>query len=131
MLIKIAHPYPIKPSEITSESIYRDRRRFLLRMGLLMTGLGVAGCGRSGSNQVDLGEAAQSGLADLSFTKRTNMAGGENLTAYDDITHYNNYYEFGARKTDPSRTQVCFAHDPGQCWSRVNARRRASWILTS
>jgi hypothetical protein len=34
MLIKIAHPHPIKPSEITTETVYANRRRFLLQMGL-------------------------------------------------------------------------------------------------
>ena len=29
MLIKVAHPFPIKPSEITPEAVHADRRRFL------------------------------------------------------------------------------------------------------
>jgi hypothetical protein len=34
MLIKIAPRYPLQPSEITSEGLYADRRRFLKAMGL-------------------------------------------------------------------------------------------------
>ena len=33
MLIKIAHPRPIKPSEITAEAIYADRRHMRLHYG--------------------------------------------------------------------------------------------------
>jgi sulfoxide reductase catalytic subunit YedY len=47
MLIKIAHPHPIKSSEITPEEIYRDRRRFLAKMGITAVALAVAGCGSS------------------------------------------------------------------------------------
>jgi methionine sulfoxide reductase catalytic subunit len=31
------------------------------------------------------------------------MAGDENVTAHEDITHYNNFYEFGSAKQDPAR----------------------------
>jgi hypothetical protein len=42
-------------------------------------------------------------LASLKATKKRELAGGENVTAYEDITHYNNYYEFGTGKEDPAR----------------------------
>ena len=28
---------------------------------------------------------------------------GEQLTSFEDITHYNNYYEFGVNKDDPAK----------------------------
>jgi sulfoxide reductase catalytic subunit YedY len=35
--------------------------------------------------------------------KKTEMAGGETVSPYETITTYNNYYEFGTGKEDPSR----------------------------
>jgi sulfoxide reductase catalytic subunit YedY len=100
MLIKIAHPHPIKSSEITPEEIYRDRRRFLAKMGITAVALAVAGCGSSEDSASESKSIA--GLVDLKFRQKTDRANGETLTAYEDITRYNNYYEFGTAKTDPS-----------------------------
>jgi sulfoxide reductase catalytic subunit YedY len=97
MLIKIAHPHPIKPSEITAETLYVDRRRFLLQMGLAAAGAVLGGCGPPGS------VSAEAGLAPLTVVRKREMAGEENVTAYEDITHYNNFYEFGSAKGDPAR----------------------------
>jgi sulfoxide reductase catalytic subunit YedY len=97
MLIKIAHPHPIKPSEITAETVYADRRRFLLQMGLATASAALGGCGPPGP------VGAEAGLAPLTVVRKSEMAGQENVTAYEDITHYNNFYEFGSAKEDPAR----------------------------
>ena len=101
MQIKIAHSHPIKSSEITPEAVYNDRRRFLQQMGLLGTGLLLSACGAS-TEPANSG-AEHSGLAPLKAQKKSELAGSENVTAYEDITHYNNYYEFGTDKADPAR----------------------------
>jgi methionine sulfoxide reductase catalytic subunit len=100
MLINIAHPHPIKPSEITAEPLYADRRRFLLHMGLAAAGAALHGCGAPGS------VSAEAGLAPLNVVRKSEMAGEENVTAYEDIAHYNNFYEFGSAKEDPARNAV-------------------------
>jgi sulfoxide reductase catalytic subunit YedY len=97
MLIKIAHQHPIKPSEITAETLYVDRRRFLMQMGLATASAALGGCGPPGS------VGAEAGLAPLTVVRKSEMAGEENVTAYEDITHYNNFYEFGSGKEDPAR----------------------------
>jgi methionine sulfoxide reductase catalytic subunit len=98
MLIKVSHPHPIKPSEITPEAIYDGRRRFLLQMGLATASAALGGCGAPASDGV-----ANAGLAKLNVVHKREMAGGETVTAYEDITHYNNFYEFGTAKEDPAR----------------------------
>jgi methionine sulfoxide reductase catalytic subunit len=97
MLIKVAHPYPIKPSEITPETVSADRRRFLRQVGLATAGAALAGYGRTET------VGAEAGLAPLAVVRKSEMAGEENVTAYEDITHYNNFYEFGSAKEDPAR----------------------------
>ena len=105
MLIQVKPPHPILPSEITPEAVYLARRGFLSRIGIVATGLAIAGCGKAADKPkpaaVDDG-AAKSGLADLKIAKKTEMAGGEKLSSYEDITTYNNYYEFGTDKAAPS-----------------------------
>jgi len=111
MLIRVKPDNAIRPSEITSESVYFDRRRFLSQMGMAAAGLAVVGCGqaedkkkadaKSAAPKVDEGPA-KSGLAELHVAKKTDYAGGEQVSSFDDITTYNNFYEFGTSKSEPS-----------------------------
>jgi sulfoxide reductase catalytic subunit YedY len=79
--------------------VYLNRRRFIAELGLTAVGLAVAGCARADSAARS---AAIPGAA-LAVTKTSDRAGGETQTPYEDITHYNNYYEFGTGKEDPAR----------------------------
>ena len=91
MLIK--RPLDIRPSEITDEKVYRDRRRFLreaIALGL------IAAPGLFASNPA---QAAQK----LGPLKKSSYSANEKLTAYADVTNYNNFYEFGTDKGDPAR----------------------------
>jgi sulfoxide reductase catalytic subunit YedY len=87
----------VSSSEITPESLYAGRRRFLKQLGLV-AGASIGGLG-SVAAVVDTG--AQ--LPSLNVARKSEMAGGESLTPYEAITHYNNYYEFGTEKDDPAR----------------------------
>nr|WP_293390785.1 protein-methionine-sulfoxide reductase catalytic subunit MsrP [Nevskia sp.] len=108
MLIRVAPEFPIASSEITPEPVFQDRRHFLARMGLATAGLALSAC--SDAKEAPKAEpaavdgAAKSGLATLEVAKKTEMAGGEKVCSYDDITQYNNYYEFGTGKSDPAST---------------------------
>jgi sulfoxide reductase catalytic subunit YedY len=89
MLIK--KPDDIRSSEITPEGVYLNRRQFMGRAGAL--GLGLV---------------AATGMAACDDGTRTYSAGGEiegqgdKPNSYEEITHYNNFYEFGYGKEDPS-----------------------------
>jgi sulfoxide reductase catalytic subunit YedY len=103
MLIRVAPEYPIASSEITPEPVLRDRRRFLAKMGIATAGLALAGCSEAREAPKAAGDAAgKSGLPTLAVGKKTEMAGGEKVCSYADITEYNNYYEFGTGKSDPA-----------------------------
>jgi sulfoxide reductase catalytic subunit YedY len=99
MLIKPSHPHPVQPSEITPESVYLGRRRFLAQLGLTAAGLAAAACSRAQSQATP---ATAAGTA-LAVTRKTDLAGGETPTPFKDVSHYNNYYEFGTGKEDPAR----------------------------
>ncbi len=77
----IRRPDPIAGSEITDESVYLDRRRFLGRVGLAGLGLALPGSLWAGGPPW----APQ----------------GDELTPLEDVLTYNNFYEFGTGKEDP------------------------------
>ena len=112
-MIRIAHPYPVKSTEITSEARYFDRRWFL-RTGVAAAGLALAGC--DSEDPSEKSRLTQLSLPTSRTVKTTNTAGTEHITAYEDITHYNNFYEFGASKTDPARNAATLQTRP---WSVI------------
>jgi sulfoxide reductase catalytic subunit YedY len=91
----IRHPSDIRPSEITSESAYLGRREFI----------------RTAS--VAAGAALIPAALPASPPARP-RAQGEALTPFDDVTTYNNYYEFGTDKSDPAHNAGAFRTRP---WS--------------
>ncbi|HXS93106.1 MAG TPA: protein-methionine-sulfoxide reductase catalytic subunit MsrP [Candidatus Limnocylindrales bacterium] len=95
MLIKKAAD--IRYSEITPKRLYLDRRRFLA---------GVPG-------------AFLAAKAFAAGTKFQNLAKSpfsttEKENSYNDITHYNNYYEFGTDKGQPAENAKNFKTSPWQ-----------------
>ena len=94
----IRRPSSIPSSEITSESAYLGRREFIARaagMGIAFTGaslLGAAACGTRDERSSSAGKTGANG---------TPTAGPDTPNSFEDITSYNNYYEFGTDKGDP------------------------------
>ncbi|MBI5461412.1 MAG: protein-methionine-sulfoxide reductase catalytic subunit MsrP [Gammaproteobacteria bacterium] len=87
----IRTPSDIDPSEITPESVYRERRRFM-QAGLALSGAAL------------LGEApfAQATVTPFTGLTRSAFSVDESQTEYKDVTGYNNFYEFGTGKEDPA-----------------------------
>jgi len=85
MLIKTA--LDIRSSEITPKQLYLNRRRFL-------AGLPVAGAAL-------LAGPALAGTK-IEGVAKSPLSTSEKLTPFNDVTHYNNYYEFGTSKEQPA-----------------------------
>ncbi len=102
MLIRSTRPFLVRPSELTPETVYFERRRFIAQMGLGAIGLAMAGCGHAEQAAAKSIAPAASGVG-LNVAKKSERAGGEMPTPFEDVTHYNNYYEFGTGKEDPAR----------------------------
>ena len=81
----IRRPDDVRSSEITPEGLYLDRRRFLRAAGLVAAsaaaGPALAACGSS--------SGGEDGVRP------------DEPTSYDDVTTYNNFYEYGTNKADP------------------------------
>ena len=96
--MRIKLPRDIPASEITPKALYETRRGFLkTAAGLgIMTGMVAAGIG--------LPSAARAGTKLQGIAKSPLSLASEPLTSFKDVTTYNNYYEFGTGKDDPSET---------------------------
>lgn len=95
MHIKSGRAWQLRESEVTDESVYRARREFIKTAGLVAAGV-----------LVGPRLAAAKTLAELRKLKpieQTKYNPGEKLNTYEQITSYNNYYEFGFEKSDPAR----------------------------
>jgi sulfoxide reductase catalytic subunit YedY len=86
---------PIKSSDITPEHIYRSRRQFIKSMGFLGAGaLLAAACGPGEST----GTAVDSGATPTGADGSQPTALSETPNTFEEITNYNNYYEFTTSK---------------------------------
>jgi methionine sulfoxide reductase catalytic subunit len=100
-LIRTDRGYALPDHEVTPRAVYEQRRDLLKLMAAGSAGAVLAGwAGRDAMAQV----ARPNKLAALPGTRST-LAGAvtmEKLTAYQDVTGYNNFYEFGTDKEDPA-----------------------------
>jgi sulfoxide reductase catalytic subunit YedY len=95
----IRKPSEIPSSAITSKDHYLNRRRFL--RGAVAAGAAALGAER-------LAEVFSPRIRALAGTKLETVKSplsttGETLTSQEDITHYNNFYEFGVDKSLPAK----------------------------
>ena len=105
MLIRFTKASDVKSSEITPESVYRERRKFLRTAAV--AGAGIA----AGQLLPTAGLAAGRKLENLA---KSPYSTDEEQTGYMQVTSYNNFYEFGTDKGDPLRNSKNFKPKP---WS--------------
>jgi sulfoxide reductase catalytic subunit YedY len=90
----IRKPDPILASEITPYEVYLNRRQFVgqaarVALAAAVTPGALAAC--------DLG------AGEVGSTALDGSAQEEKLTSFENVTRYNNFYEFGTSKEDPAR----------------------------
>src|ERR1700690_4129608 len=108
MLIKKVSAIP--SSEITSQSLYLNRRKFLAATA-------VAGAAAvTGFGLQRLGFPPQTVLASpvpkIDGIQKSQFSTTEKITPYNDVTHYNNYYEFSTDKEGPAELAKNFRTRP-------------------
>ena len=108
MLIKKAAE--IRGSEITPKWLYVNRRKFLAGA------LGVTVGALAGRTLKELAWPMQKVVAGskLNVAQKSAFSTSEAVTPYDNVTHYNNFYEFGVGKEDPAEKAKNFRTSP---WS--------------
>jgi methionine sulfoxide reductase catalytic subunit len=88
----IRRPPDIRPSEITPEAVFHDRRAVMA--GLLGAGAAVA--------IPSIATAAAPQLPALKYQANAKYVVDDKSNTYEEISGYNNFYEFGTDKTDPA-----------------------------
>src|SRR5690606_35973009 len=103
----------IPDSAVTDETVYRRRRELLGAMATFPL-LSLAGCAEA--------EPPPPSTARVTPAEaRAGFSTDEPLTRYEDVTRYNNFYEFGTGKSDPSqaartlRTSPWHVEVSGEC----------------
>jgi methionine sulfoxide reductase catalytic subunit len=96
MIIRKAPDY--RYSEITSKEMYLNRRAFLAAGSAALGALAT-------SNSLFANDK-------LPSASKSPLSTDEKPTPLDAITHYNNFYEFGSDKEDPSRNSGDFKTSP-------------------
>ncbi len=113
----IRRPDEIRPSEITPEAVYRGRR-LLLGMGLASPLLALAGC------------KDKAPVAPTPPDSADGFRAGDVLTRREDVTSYNNFYEFGTGKDDPARLAGTLRTDPWVVEIAGHAERTGHYHLS-
>jgi len=113
----IRPPADISPSEITPPEIYRDRRRFMQGMGALAAGAALGAA-----------PDAEAGIK-LPGVRDSVYRLDEKNTPYKDVTTYNNFYEFGTGKGDPSKNAGSLNTRPWTVAVEGEVRRPQTWDI--
>jgi sulfoxide reductase catalytic subunit YedY len=107
MLIK--RPADIRSSEITDKKLYLNRREFI--QAAAVTGAAVAAGAIGGGTAVEA-KGAPHGRKLANIQKSPFSVTNEKINAWEDITSYNNYYEFGTDKDAPQQYARDFKTQP-------------------
>jgi sulfoxide reductase catalytic subunit YedY len=91
----IRKPSRIRSSEITDEDVYLNRREFMRKAGNIGLVTAAAMVIPSACEAAESRTAIADGMAEGQPSLKP--------TSYEDITTYNNFYEFGLDKDDPSK----------------------------
>jgi len=93
MVIKSRKSWELPYSAVTPESVYVSRRSFLRTAAV--GSVGLAAC-----STVTDGEEAQ---GTLEARRNSAYVAADDVNTFEEITSYNNFYEFGLDKSDPAR----------------------------
>ncbi len=122
MLIRLKKPNEPRPSEITDHEFYRARRRFLQGGAVLAGALLAPGW---------LSPPAQAGrfAGKLEDLAKGPFSTDEEPTPYEDVTSYNNFYEFGTGKDDPAHNAHTLRTDPWSVTIEGEVKRSGTFAL--
>ncbi len=106
----------IDPAEITPERLYLSRRQFIAGLGAVSVGaLALAAC--RGNLPTTTGAPTAIAGGEINGTAATTGSTdelGDPVNSLEDITHYNNYYEFSTNKESVANIAKNFPTSP---WS--------------
>ena len=99
----------IDPSEITPEATYLNRRNFI-RAGLFAGTVAATGIAYRAFNPPPIVEVTKADIKNIDTTSE--LAAGDKLNTLEDVSHYNNFYEFSTSKTAVARNATALVTRP-------------------
>jgi sulfoxide reductase catalytic subunit YedY len=123
MLIKKASD--IRSSEITPESMYLNRRKFLAAMGIA----GAAAAGGSGLLELANPSARAYAGEAIPNLQKSPFSTTEKVTPEQIVTHYNNYYEFSTEKEEPAQLAQKFRTRPWTVTIDGDVTKKQKWDI--
>ena len=100
----IRRPTDLTYADVTPKSVYTNRREFLRAMGIAGT-VALAG---TAAWRLGFSPEEAHATSKLNVASKSGFSTTEKQTPYNDVTHYNNFYEFGTDKTDPAKNSQNF-----------------------
>ncbi|MBL8223693.1 MAG: protein-methionine-sulfoxide reductase catalytic subunit MsrP [Chromatiales bacterium] len=94
----------IRPSEITPERVFRDRRRLLKAAGFIGASALLA--------EARAADTIPANHRRLANVKKVPAPAGLTPNTFEEVTGYNNFYEFGTDKSDPAANSGKFRPKP-------------------
>jgi len=95
-------------ADVTPKSVYLNRRQILRAMGLA----GVALAGGKALSRFAFPAASVEAGTKLDVSIKSPYSTTEPINTFADVTHYNNFYEFGTDKSDPAKNAQKFRTVP-------------------
>ena len=103
MTFLIKNEKKIKSFEVTPEKTYLNRRNLIKSIGILSASTPLSSV---------LADNHEINKANLKFIKNSEFSTKEQVNSFEEITTYNNFYEFGLGKSDPYRYSGNFKPKP-------------------
>lgn len=125
MLIKKSTDIPY--SEVTPQGLFVNRRKFL-------AGMGLAGAFAAGGVGIkNLVSPRTEALADTAIQgiQKSPFSTTEKITPMNDVTHYNNYYEFSTDKEGPADLSKNFKTRPWNVTIDGAVEKKQKWDVDS
>jgi sulfoxide reductase catalytic subunit YedY len=95
-------------ADVTPRCVYLDRRKFLQAMGIA----GAAAVAGKGLFELALPSDIAFAATKLTSLVKSPYSTTEKQNSFEDVTHYNNFYEFGTDKSDPAKNSQNFKTSP-------------------
>jgi methionine sulfoxide reductase catalytic subunit len=124
MLIKKADD--IRSSEITPQSLYLNRRKFLVAAGLA----GAAAAGAKGILDIASPEPAYA-EEKIPNLQKSPFSTTEKITPEQTVANYNNYYEFSTEKDEPAKLATKFRTRPWKVKIEGDVSKKQEWDIDS
>jgi methionine sulfoxide reductase catalytic subunit len=105
LIIRSKKASDVPSSEITSEDVYVNRRKFIRNAAAGAAALAFA------PQALKAFDGTPGQVVPARF-KGMKSELGEDLNSYEDVTTYNNFYEFGTGKDDPAKNSAPFSPRP-------------------